>query len=506
MAKEKKQCCVLTLRLEPEKWQEDVIEKRFKIMEHLKNSLIAFEMRKLKNLERTRVYKDLQQRIENTDKDSRKELYTQRRELLKRTGFTKYDFVDDITLMQKHFIEHFAAQIAHRTAADTWEAFEKMLYGTGKKVHFLRRNTLDSIACKKEGNGMRFRDGFFVWSGGQCKNKISLKIKVAEPATDYERAMLERDIKYLRIVRKWSKTKYKYYLQITFDGVPVGKKREIAYGGRVGIDIGPSTVAIASEEKARLMELADHIQKNHEKKIMLQRGMDRSRRICNRDNFNENGTVKRGVKLHWNYSKHYLKMKHQVKELERKNAAIRKYQHTCLANEILSMGTEVYVEKMNFLGLQHRARETTYDSQGRINRKKRFGKSLANRAPSMFLQILNDKLSAVAGTELHNVNTTKFRASQYDHTTGVYTKKKLNDRWTELGNGDHIQRDLYSAFLLMNSAENMEETDNTLCNETYQNFKKLHDMEINRIVGDGKPHPKSFGLDQVRRGSTHRIA
>ena len=39
MAKEKKQCCVLTLRLEPEKWQEDVIEKRFKIMEHLKNSL-----------------------------------------------------------------------------------------------------------------------------------------------------------------------------------------------------------------------------------------------------------------------------------------------------------------------------------------------------------------------------------------------------------------------------------------------------------------------------------
>ena len=76
MAKEKKQCCVLTLRLEPEKWQEDVIEKRFKIMEHLKNSLIAFEMRKLKNLERTRVYKDLQQRIENTDKDSRKELYT----------------------------------------------------------------------------------------------------------------------------------------------------------------------------------------------------------------------------------------------------------------------------------------------------------------------------------------------------------------------------------------------------------------------------------------------
>lgn len=50
-----KNCCVLTLRLYPELWQVDIIEKRFRIMEHLKNSLLAFELRKLRNTERTSV-------------------------------------------------------------------------------------------------------------------------------------------------------------------------------------------------------------------------------------------------------------------------------------------------------------------------------------------------------------------------------------------------------------------------------------------------------------------
>ena len=112
--------------------------------------------------------------------------------------------------------------------------------------------------------------------------------------------------------------------------------------------------------------------------------MDKSKRISNMDNFNADGTIKRGKRLKWSYSKNYLKLQQQVRELERKNAAIRKYQHICLANYVLSQGTEVYVETMSFSGLQRRSKETTYDFRGRINKKRRFGKSLGNRAPAMF--------------------------------------------------------------------------------------------------------------------------
>ena len=45
-----KECCVLTLPLQTEIWQEHIIEKRFAIMEHLKNQLIAKESRKNKRI------------------------------------------------------------------------------------------------------------------------------------------------------------------------------------------------------------------------------------------------------------------------------------------------------------------------------------------------------------------------------------------------------------------------------------------------------------------------
>ena len=140
-------------------------------------------------------------------------------------------------------------------------------------------------------------------------------------------------------------------------------------------------------------------------------------------------------------------MRGKVRMLERKNADIRKYQHTCLANEILSLGTNVYIEQMSFKGLQRKAKETTYREDGRPKRKTRFGKSIANRAPAMFVEILNKKLETIVGVELNKVDTFQFKASQYDHTNGSYKKKLLKERWAQLSNGDRKQRDIYSALL-----------------------------------------------------------
>ena len=260
--KSDKACCVLTLPLLTEPWQEHIIEKRFRIMEHLKNSLIALELRKLKNIQRTKQYRQLEAEISNAPKENRKTLYKKRNELLKNAGFSEFAFIDDMTNMQKHFVEHIATQIAHKSASDVWSSFEKVLFNTGRKIHFIRRGSLSSIACKKDGNGMRFRNGMLHWNGGQCKNKVKLELRVACPKTPYECAMLEKKIKYERIIRKWVKTRYKYYVQFTLDGNAVPKPRKMGTG-RVGIDIGPSSIAIASSQEVRLMELADKINQTH---------------------------------------------------------------------------------------------------------------------------------------------------------------------------------------------------------------------------------------------------
>ena len=263
--------------------------------------------------------------------------------------------------------------------------------------------------------------------------------------------------------------------------------------GRVGIDIGTQSVAIVSANRVCLRELAEQVNDNHAKILALQRKMDRSRRAMNPDNYAENGTIRRGIKLKWEYSKHYQKLAEEVRRIQRKNADIRKYQHYCLANEILTFGNEVYVETMNFAGLQRRAKETAVDERGRYKRKKRFGKSLANKAPAMFITLLNQKL-ALYGGELYRVNTRLFKASQYDHLSQMFNKKKLSERKHQLENGDVVQRDLYSAFLLMNADRKLCNTEQKRCEETYDKFKLLHDYEIDRIRTDGKKHLSSFGV------------
>lgn len=53
-----------------------------------------------------------------------------------------------------------------------------------------------------------------------------------------------------------------------------------------------------------------------------------------------------------------------------------------------------------------------------------------------------------------------------------------------MSNGDKNQRDLYSAFLIMNSDISLKHCNREKCNETYSNFKVLQDKEIERLYSD----------------------
>ncbi|MBU3189936.1 hypothetical protein K9O30_13030 [Clostridium bowmanii] len=64
-------------------------------------------------------------------------------------------------------------------------------------------------------------------------------------------------------------------------------------------------------------------------------------------------------------------------------------------------------------------------------------------------------------------NTQKVKASQYSYFTGEYNKKELKDRWNK---DIQIQRDCYSAFLIMNVENDLELINRELCNKTYDNF------------------------------------
>jgi len=468
--------CV-TFPLITEKYQETILNKRFEISRQLYNAVLSKAYKRYKSMIETKKYRQLKEQINNANEKEKKLLYKQLNEMYKQYRLNEYSLHEDIQEMQHHFSENIDSFTAQKIATRVWSAFEDLLFGDGEIVHFKKYGELDSLEGKSNKTGIRFKDGFLIWNG----LKIPVKIDYNNP---YEYQALKDEICYCRIKRRFIKGKYKYYLQIVFKGVPPMKinkdgevKRHIG-NGTVGLDIGTQTIAIVSNVDVKLLELADRVNNIEKEKRRILRYMDRSRRANNPDNFNEDGTIKKG-KLKWVKSNRYIKAQNKLRELYRKQADVREYQHQLLSNYILSLGNKIKVEEMNFKGLQKRSKKTEKNDKGKFKRKKRFGKSLANKAPAKLLTILDNKLKYF-GEKLIKVNTKEVKASQYNHLSCRYNKKKLSQRWNDL-NGIKIQRDLYNAFLIQHVNDDLCNINQEECKRDFERFKILHDKEIERL-------------------------
>jgi hypothetical protein len=178
-----------------------------------------------------------------------------------------------------------------------------------------------------------------------------------------------------------------------------------------------------------------------------------------------------------------------------------------LANRILDLGDKVFVEDMNFKALQKKAKKTErsekvstiIDKNGnekqvhKYKKKKRFGKSINNKAPAMAISVIDRKLH-YRHSEIHKVNTRTFKASQYNHIANEYNPKGLTVRGQIILPNVWVQRDLYSSFLLMNSNDDLQTTNRDKCFNTFDNFLTLHNRCIEQIKKTVKHRPKSFGF------------
>lgn len=471
---------IVQFPLRAEKYQEDILNKRFEIGRKIYNSLVTVSQKRYKEMIKTRKYRNLMSMLTG-NKKSDKPILKQIDQIRKEYGLTEYSLHADVKEMQKHFKKNVDSFTAQKIATTLWKSYDKLFYGNGKRVYYKKYGDMNSLEGKSNSTGIRLVDEHLIWNG------LNIPV-VIDWNNPYEYQAMQSEISYCRIIRKFVRNKYKFYVQVVFKGTPptkfnkeTGEIKHSLGEGDVGLDIGTSTIAISSNTDVKLLILADKVQNIEDEKRRLSRKMERSRRATNPENYNEDGTIKKqgSKKVIWNKSNHYVKYQNQLKELYRKQADVRKYQHECLANYIVSLGRNIYIEQMNFAGLQKKAAKTEKNDSGKFKRKKRFGKSLANRAPAMLMTIINRKLACYE-LELIEINTFKAKASQFNHMTGEYHKKSLSQRWNDL-NGIKIQRDLYSAFLIMNISDDLESFDIEKCNDRFDNFKMLHDIEIQRL-------------------------
>ena len=501
----------LTLPIDTPKYVRDVFDRAFFALSRVHNAVVSHAIGCLNVLKHDAEYIRLKSEygklaakdnLTSSETKLKKKIGRAMNKRVKSAGLTQSALEKYAKVIGRKYAKIISSQQVQKETDRVWTAVEKVLYSNGKKLHYKQLNDFDTISGKSNKNGIRFdpKTLMFTWMKNTYYCKIPRTMSI-----EYLLESLERKISYCDLKRMMFPNGWKYYLVVTLEGTsPL--VHEHADSGTSGVDIGTSTVACVSSDKLFLEILARGVERYEIEISRLNRKMDSSRRLTNPERYNPDGTYKKGSKGKWTFSKNYLKLKRRFKSLNRQRSAFIECAHRKLANEMIRHSIHFIVEKMNFQSLAKRAKETKLEAKpkliidkkgvARVTRKyakkKRYGHSILSRAPSLFLTILERKACRYGG-KLSRVNTTKFRASQYNHVTDAYTPSGRSVREKQIGDTT-VQRDLYSAFLLSNSDGSLEHADRERCSAGFAKFVELHGKLIAEMKASGISRKSCFGF------------
>jgi putative transposase len=316
--------------------------------------------------------------------------------------------------------EHLDSLTIQTLASRAYRAANRLLLGTARRVRFKGRHQLDTVEGKTNSRGIRWRGDHVEWNG------LTLAARL-DPRDPVQAHGLACPVKYVRLVRRKLGERNRFYAQLVCQGVPYQKPQHQLGGGIVGLDLGPSAIAVVSEQAALLQPFCPEVAPDARALRRLDRQLDRQRRAKNPANYDERGQVKRGPKR-WKVSKRQRTTLARRREVHRTLAATRKRSHGQLAHRVLAQGSTFQLEQLSY-----RAWQKTY------------GKSVQLCAPGMFVDRLS-RLAVSAGGTVVPINAWRARLSQ-TCSCGRVKKKARAERWHVCPCGASAQRDLFSAYL-----------------------------------------------------------
>jgi transposase len=513
MGKAKTPSFILELGLEVNAHEEAELNKRFEAARQLYNACLSEAKRRLFLLRQSKEYKEAlrlpktinvcalcsypaftvkavdEHKAQSKPNFKRTEAF---KALNTKFGFSEYFLHTYAAQIRQSWIgNHIDSATAQKLATRAFKAVQRLAFGQAKKVRFKGKNQLKSVEGKSNKTGIRYKEtGHIEWSGLKLKCQIDVNDEVVVHG-------LSCPVKYCRIIKHIFNRKTRFFVQLILEGKPLQKLN--AKDKTVGLDIGPSTIAYVSDKYASLERFCDELKDKQKEIRRLQRKLERQRRVNNPQNYNTDGTIflffrqpfrklcrknktiKKGKKT-WNDSKRYLRTKTKLAELQRKLTAHRKTLHGNLANRIMIIGKHIKTEKLSYRTFQ-----------------KNYGKSVKDRAPGMFVEILRRKAEN-AGGRVDEFPTKTTKLSQYCHKCGKYTKKPLSQRVHTCCNLN-IQRDLYSAFLAMSVVENTDEPTSRFVLDTADVIKRWRSTEaVLQQAVSVPPFLKGVGGFQVANG------
>ena len=323
---------------------------------------------------------------------------------------------------------HLDSAVSQNLATRAYRAVVQVAIGKAKRVRFKGNGQLDTVEGKSNKMGLVWRTDRVVWRGLTLCAYLPYRAR-RDPVLAHG---LAAPVKYVRLVRRRVNGTPFFAAQLICEGTPYQKPQHTLGHGPVGLDLGPSMVAVVSDTQARLQSFCAELTEQISQTRREERHLDRQRRANNPDNYLPDGRVKKGRKgrKDWRESQGQRRTQAHLANRKRKLAAHRKSLHGRLAHQVMHLGETFLLEKVSYRGWQ-----------------RRYGRSIQRRAPGMFVRILT-RLAESAGGQVHSIPTRTTKLSQTCQC-GRVQKKPLSQRvHTCPACGLTMQRDLYSAYLI----------------------------------------------------------
>ncbi len=316
---------------------------------------------------------------------------------------------------------HLGTHEVQKIGTRAYLAVTRILLDHSRSARFKGPGQFHSLEGKSNATGIRWRGDHVHWRG----LALPAIIKRGDPVAEHA---LTTRVKYVRIVLRRVRGVPRVYAQLVCQGHPYRKPKNRIGCGHVGVDLGPSTIAVAAPQTALLTRFCDPVVRRRRQIRVLQRRLDRQRRAATPDTSLPDGRVRRGV-TRGHASRRERAVRDRLADLFRRERAHRKTLHGQLANEILRMGNTIRIEKTPIRSLQ-----------------RAFGRSMSVRAPGLCVQILRRKAES-AGGQVIDIPARVATLSQTCHGCEAARKKPLHQRVHACASGVELQRDLHSAFL-----------------------------------------------------------
>jgi len=316
--------------------------------------------------------------------------------------------------------DHLDSLTLQKLASRAYRAANRLLVGTARRVRFKGRHQLDTVEGKTNSSGIRWCQDHVEWKGLVLPARLDSRDPVLAHG-------LACPVKYVRLVRRKLGERNRFSAQLVCQGVPWQKPQHQLGSGIVGLDLGPSAIAVVAEQQALLQPFCPEVAPDAKALRRLDRKLDRQRRANNPANYDERGRVRKGKKR-WKVSQRQRQVQERRREVYRKLAATRKCSHGRLAHRVLALGSAVQLEHLSYRAWQ-----------------RSYGKSVQLCAPGMFVERLS-RLAGSAGATIVPINAWRARLSQTCHC-GRIKKKTRSERWHTCPCGASAQRDLFSAWL-----------------------------------------------------------